>query len=60
MNPTVGEGAHLGELATAVQQKQEAVEADQDALPVALRLALQQAAEDRDTKDSRFPFSTSY
>ena len=59
MNPTADVGAHLGELTTAVQQKQEAIEADQDALPVALRLALQQAEEDLNTKDSRFHFSTS-
>ncbi len=41
MTPVISAGAQLEELTSAVQQRREVIEASQEALPVALQLALQ-------------------
>ena len=48
-----GVGTQLEDLTAAIQQKRELIEADQEALPTALLLALQQPAEGSSSDSSR-------
>ena len=53
LNPAGGAGAQLEELAAAVHQKRKAIEADQNAIPLALQLALQNSISTSTSADSR-------